>query len=234
MKAIPFLSRLEVLDKRGLFWKSGVLGVSVIAVGMLSSALFYRGRMGESFNPLNHFVSELGEVGVAPLAPAFNVGLIVGGLCMVLSVFGLALRVRGLWGIFLALVGLFCGLSGALVGVFPMTNLTPHFFWAMNFFNSGLALTVIFSLAVVFGNHGLPKWLALPSLLPVASFGTFLFFPQPFPEGSDSLEAATAFLSTSRPPVLGLAVFEWLAVLSIMLWALMIALTLRSKRGQAG
>ena len=45
------------------------------------TALAYTGSKGQPYSPLNHWVSELGEVGVSELASVFNVGLIIGGLC---------------------------------------------------------------------------------------------------------------------------------------------------------
>jgi hypothetical membrane protein len=228
------LTDIDKLEQRGLFWISGLTGVGLIALGMLISAFAYTGRLGEAFNPLNHFVSELGEIGVSPLAVAFNSGLLLGGLCMVVSVFGLAWRIGGRWGILIGLAGLACGISGALVGAFPMNNILPHVFWAMNFFNFGLGVMILFSLAVLYGRRGLPKWLALPGLLPILAFASFVFFPQPFSQGEDPLAAATAYLATSRPPVWGMAIFEWLAVLSIMVWAVIIAVALRPRKSQAG
>ncbi len=53
----------------------GIGGVSIILLGALISALAYEGRNGQAYRFLNHFVSELGEVGVARLAWAFNGGL---------------------------------------------------------------------------------------------------------------------------------------------------------------
>lgn len=232
MQRAEMLSYLESLDRRGYFWKTGVLGVTWIALGMLVSAIFYRGRLGEPFNPLNHFVSELGEVGVAPLAAAFNAGLILGGLCMAFAVIGLALQVGGRWGLSLGGVGIWCGLSGMLVGIFPMNNLLPHIFWSMSFFNTGLLVVVIFSLAAFFGQRRLPRWLVLPALLPIAALISFTFLPQSLQHTGNPLASATAAVITSRPALLSMAVFEWLAILSIMLWALILALVLRPRRGK--
>ena len=69
------------LDVRKITSRAGLIGSGAIALGSLLTALAYHGRAGEAYSVLNHFVSELGEVGVAPLAWAFNTGLFLGGAC---------------------------------------------------------------------------------------------------------------------------------------------------------
>ncbi len=134
-----FKDLLADIDRRGLVWNCGMAGSAVIALAGLVAALAYRGRLGEAYSPLNHFVSELGELGVSPLAGVFNAGLLIGGLCMVIFLVGLGRRIGGWPGLLFGVLGLACGVSGTLVGAFPMNNLPPHIFWAMNFFNLGLA-----------------------------------------------------------------------------------------------
>ena len=66
---------------------AGLVGVTAISLGSIATAIAYSGKQGEAFNPLNHWVSELGELGVSELASVFNLSLIVGGVCFV--IFGL-------------------------------------------------------------------------------------------------------------------------------------------------
>ena len=54
------------------------------------------GTQHEPFSPLNHWISELGEVGVSRLAAVFNVGLVVGGICYALFMLAFAATRRGL------------------------------------------------------------------------------------------------------------------------------------------
>ena len=56
----------------------GILGTGIIILGIIVSALRYKGSQGEHFSILNHFISELGEVGVSPAGLFFNLGLILG------------------------------------------------------------------------------------------------------------------------------------------------------------
>ncbi len=218
-------------DRRGLLWKCGVAGSGIIALASLITALFYDGRLGEAYSPLNHFVSELGEVGVSQLAWVFNAGLLVGGLCLVVFLAGVGARIGGWPGLLFAALGLACGISGTLVGAFPMNNLPPHIFWATNFFDLGLLSMLVFSLIVLFTHRGLPKALAIPGLLAAAAFAAFVYWPQPSAAqgsgGGDALSAVNAILGAPRPTVWTLAVFEWLAVGSVLVWALILALAVR-------
>ncbi|HOQ99693.1 MAG TPA: hypothetical protein PLJ35_12810 [Anaerolineae bacterium] len=47
----------------------GMAGSAVIALGMAVAMVPYRGRSGEAFSILNHFISELGQPGVAAKGP---------------------------------------------------------------------------------------------------------------------------------------------------------------------
>ena len=99
---------------------AGLIGSSVIAIGSVVTALAYTGSKGQSYSPLNHFVSELGQLSVSRLAVVFNTSLIVGGVCFVVFILGLAAAGQGWLRYVYGLVGVIAGIFGALVGVFPM------------------------------------------------------------------------------------------------------------------
>ncbi len=44
---------------------AGMAGVLTVLLGSLVAVFFYRGKDGERYSPLNHFISELGEEGVS-------------------------------------------------------------------------------------------------------------------------------------------------------------------------
>ena len=214
--------------------KSGAAGAGIILAGSLLAALFYRGRLGEAYNPLNHFVSELGEVGISSAAWAFNGGLLIGGVLLVIFLAGLGRRIGGWLGALFGAVGLACGICGTAVGAVPMNNLLPHIFWARSFFNLGLGTMLFFSLIALLGRPGLPRRLAIPGIAATAAFGAFLAIPQPTASaGGDILAAVTAMLNAPRPAVWAPAIFEWLAVLAVLGWALSVALTLSGLRSGA-
>lgn len=224
-------------------YRSGFAGASFIFLGILVSALFYIGRTGERYSFCNHFVSELGEVGVSELAAAFNGGLVVGATLLTFFMLGIAWLMKNWLGWLCGLSGLITGLSGMLVGVFPMSNLLPHIKVAMTFFNNGQITMLLFSLAVLFNRRPwFCKQLAIPGLITFSFFVLFLNMPMSF-GGSPDIETATINLNdietamrsqlTDRPRVIPLAVFEWLIIGGLMAWILITSLHLwRYQRSQ--
>ena len=102
---------------------TGLLGlVSIVSVlgGSLVAAIPYSGWAGESYSPLNHFISELGEVGRSQLSVAFNWGVVLGGVGLGLFVILLSGHVTGRYRPALAAAGIVTTTSGTLVGIFPM------------------------------------------------------------------------------------------------------------------
>jgi hypothetical membrane protein len=211
-------------------WIAGLAGVGLDCLGMLISAAAYHGRMGEPYNPFNHFVSELGELNVAPMAVAFNAGLLIGGLCMAIFLIGLGRRIGGWAGALFAVGGAACGISGALVGLYPMNYLGAHITWAMRFFNLGLLMMAVFSVLALAKIGGLSRWLAMPGGLSALAFAMFLYLPKMQPGSSTSPDvnplAMINALSQSRPAVWTMAILEWAAVLSVLAWALWVALAM--------
>ena len=84
-----------------LTWLSGFLALTVLVAGALTTAIPYRGKEGESYSVLNHFISELGEVGVSAFALLFNTSLILGGLALAVFMLGLSYFYSGLVAIML-------------------------------------------------------------------------------------------------------------------------------------
>ncbi len=98
---------------------TGLLGSSIIALGSVVTALAYTGSDGQPYSPLNHFVSELGEIGVSELAMVFNIALRIGGACFVVFMFGLAVTRPGALRYLYGLTGVIAGIGGAFVGRVP-------------------------------------------------------------------------------------------------------------------
>lgn len=116
----------------------GLFASAIIFIASTFTAFNYKGREGESYSHLNHFVSELGEVGVAAYARVFNTSLIFSGLILVVFLGGLGYFINDFLGCVAAAVGVFTGFSCALVGAIPMNNLKRHIPVALSFFNGGL------------------------------------------------------------------------------------------------
>jgi len=118
----------------------GILGTLIIVLGIATSALRYQGKQGEHFSLLNHFISELGEVGVSRSAGLFNLGMILGGLILVPYMIGLGFRFASLTGWLGSAAGVVATLAVAAVGIFPVNNLPAHVRAAMTYFRSGLIM----------------------------------------------------------------------------------------------
>jgi hypothetical membrane protein len=205
---------------------SGLIGPLVIALGSLISALGYTSVEGQAYHPINHFVSELGEMGVSNLAVIFNGSLILGGILNAYFMIYLAWKIPG-WARYpLAFLGLAASICGFFVGVFPMNKLDQHIFFALGFFNLGLIVSLIYSIIFLIGrNLPFPRWLSIPGFITTASFFAFNNFPSQFEEGVDFHEGMAGLLS-NRPDFIPLALMEWVVVLGIITWFLMLGLYL--------
>ena len=161
-------------------------------------------------------------------------GLLIGGVMLVVFLVALGRRIGGWLGALFGAVGLACGVCGTAVGAVPMNDLLPHIFWARSFFNLGLGTMLLFSLIALLGRPGLPRRLALPGAVASLAFAAFLAIPQPTASaGGDILGAVMAMLNSPRPTIWAPAILEWLAVLSVLGWALSVALSLSGLRSGA-
>jgi hypothetical protein len=197
---------------------SGLFGSIFILASFFIVGLFYTGRMGEGFSLANHFVSELGEVGVSELASLFNIALIVGGIAILFGFIALALHLQGWFRYLVLVLGFITGVSGTLVGVFPMNQLETHISVALTFFNTGWMVTGAFSLYVLFAKQDkFPKWLAIPGIVAALAFIAFSLYRDDYIGGTAGLEE---LLGASRPAFWGLAALEWVVVLAVNIWIL--------------
>lgn len=213
---------------------SGLIGPILIALGSLITALGYTGVEGQAYHPLNHFVSELGEVGVSDLAPVFNISLIAGGILNSLFMVYLAQGIRSWYRWPLAALGLAAAICGGLVGVFPMNALETHILVALGFFNLGQVVALAYSLVFLFGKkHVYSRWLAIPGLVNTAAFFGFNNFPSQFEEGVDFHQGMEGLLS-NRPDFIPLALMEWVVVLGILIWFSLLAIYLIREQQKLG
>ena len=213
---------------------SGVLGPLTIAVGMLVSGLTYVGVEGQAYNPLNHFVSELGEVGVSDWAIAFNLGLVIGGIFNTIFMVYLASQIRHWVRYPLGMVGVVATVCGGLVGIFPMNNLGPHILVALTFFDLGMVMAFLYSVVFLFKNiHPFPRWMAVPGFINALSFALFNNFPPAFEAELDFQDGMAGMLQ-NRPDLIPLALLEWVVVLGILIWVLILGIYLVRSRLATG
>jgi hypothetical membrane protein len=196
---------------------AGFVGSAFFVVASVVAAVFYAGTQHEAFSPLNHWVSELGELGVSRLALVFNVGLFVGGLALAVffAALGLLRRTRLAW--LYVTVGVIAGISGALVGVFPMNNRGIHIVMALGFFVLGWVAVGLASLDIWRRPEPrFSRWLPALGAVTVAVFLLFLSVYIPY------LYTGTG---DDRPAVSVATVLEWLVLIGIMGWVLVASVT---------
>jgi hypothetical membrane protein len=190
----------------------GFVGSGLFMVASLVAAVAYSGTIGEAFSPLNHWVSELGEMGVSSLALVFNSGLFIGGLALALffAALGLLRRTRLAWTYLL--VGVIAGVSGAFVGVFPMNNRGIHIVFALGFFVLGWVAVGLASFDIWRRPEPrFSRWLPALGAITVAVFLMFLSVYIPY------LYTGTG---SDRPDVSVATVLEWLVLVGIIGWVL--------------
>lgn len=202
----------------------GLAGTSVIILAVIYSALRYCGRQGERYSPLNHFISELGEVGVSQAAWAFNMGLTAGGMLLVPFMVGMGMAFQSLWGWLGTAAGVVAALGAATVGLYPMNNLEAHGRAAMTYFRAGLVMVIFYALAIFTQRTPvLPPAANLLSLAAGLSYSSFLLLlrrPRPRkaerPAEEDPLNPLAVI--PDRPRVWLLPLVEWLVFASTVLW----------------
>ena len=204
----------------------GLVGSGLAILGAAIAGAAYRGSQGERFSPLNHYVSELGEVGVSRLAWVFNLSLIFAGLCLILACTSLGFMLPGALAKIGMAVGIICSISLSLVGVFPMNKENYHGAAAMTFFRAGLLMVVFFSLAIALQSNVeliLPRvyWLAgLPATLSFSGFLVLISIKTNLDEPPLRLD------EVKRPKVWLLVIIEWLIFVTIVAWFLVIVVGL--------
>lgn len=210
----------------------GIVAFAAIAIGSGWAAASYAGSAGEPYSPLNHWISELGQLGVSTQAAVFNAGLLIGGIAFVVFVAGLARtstsRLRWAFGP----VGAVAGIGGFFVGVFPMNEPDQHVLAASTFFNLGWIFVALASIAFVrHRERRHPAWLAAVGAVSVVAFIAFLVSLRT-DEFSRQRMASTAPI-TDRPDVWIAPILEWATLLSIMAWVLLASIAWwRALRGE--
>jgi hypothetical membrane protein len=206
----------------------GLASVAIILAGMLIAAVPYRGYSGEGYSPLTHIISELGEINVSALAWAFNLGLVVGGAGLATFLLLLSDRVTGRHRPALIAAGLAAGISGTLVGVFPMDYHSVHRIVAFAFFLTGWLVAGIFSLWLVAAPRpGFRRWLILPGAIVATIFISFIAVYSAYRPADPDAHII------DRPEFWAVTTLEWASLLSLLGWFACVALVLLRERDAA-
>lgn len=203
---------------------AGLVGSTVLAAASIVTAVAYRGSAGESYSPLNHWVSELGQIGVSSLSTVFNTGLVVGGVLFAFFMLGLAGSARGRLRHVYGAVGLLAGIAGAGVGIFPMNHIGVHALVALAFFNLGWIAVGLASIDFVRNpDVRFPRWLAVLGAATVVAFIAFLVSLKT--EGL--LDDAGLSAPAVRRAFWIVPTLEWATIVGIVAWVFLTAWTWR-------
>jgi hypothetical membrane protein len=205
----------------------GITGSLLVMLASLAAALVYRGKKGEHYSPLNHFISELGELGVSRLAWLFNAGLITGGAVLLPGCVGLGLLIPGVWSKLALVAGCVTAVSMILVGVFPMNNLKPHTLVAMTYFRAGLVMVILFTLAIALQPEGqavVPHVVNWAGMLAILAYGSFLSIMRTSARRGDDI--LNPLQGSARPRFWLLPAMEWAIFFTTVLWFLVVGVVL--------
>ena len=199
----------------------GFIGCGILLAFVLSSRIGYVGTAGESYSFLNHYISELGQVGVSHLAPLFNTGLILGGFVSAVFMVGLGMYIKNTAARIAIGFGIFASISCSLVGFFPMNNLHTHTIVAECFFFGGMITAVIFSVAIARQKEAkISKLLSIAGVVVAGVFIAFLvdaFILSPG-TGHEALG-----VGSTRPDIWWRTILEWSTFFAIIGWILLIS-----------
>lgn len=208
----------------------GWAGSLVILLGCLVTALPYRGRVAERYSILNHFISELGEIGVSKLAMVFNIGMVIGGALFLPFIAGLGLVLGTVWAYIGMAAGLLAAVSSILVGVFSMDRLDPHRKAAMTFFRSGLVTVLFFTIAVFVqpaDQRVIPLAVNIFGVLAIASYSAFLVIvSQKIDKKGQENYLLDPTEKKVRPHFWRTPFLEWMLFFATIAWFLCVSLIL--------
>jgi hypothetical membrane protein len=210
---LGFAGRVRRLIDEQRFPLWGIAGSTIGLLFILGSQIPYTGREGEPFSMFNHFVSELGEIGVSEFAFLFNVGMILAGIFFVPFMIGLGLYLDNIISKIAGAVGVFSAGSISLVGIYPMNYLEAHTLWAMSFFLSGMVMVVLWTISILIQKMAkIPKVFSIGGIINFVIFFLFLYGPW---------ESITDL--TTRPDIWMVPTLEWGIYFAIIGYLLVMA-----------
>jgi hypothetical protein len=195
----------------------GIIGSIIGLVFILTPQLFYVGTYGEPFSMFNHYVSELGELGVSQLAMMFNLGMMLAGIFFVPFMIGLGLYLNNIIGKLAGLVGVFSACAIYMVGIFPMNFRAEHGLAAISFFLSGLVMTLLWAFGILAQKEvRVPKIFSLGGFINTIIFALFLYGPW---EGITDLAIRPAFnMVVTLEWAIYFAIVIYMCILAIYVW----------------
>lgn len=215
-------------------WRERVVYGAGVAAPMVTLGGAYIASLGRAtpYSILNQDISNLGTA-ASVWSPAFNLGMILGAVLLTIFTVGTSLLVGSRIGYGVAAAAVMANVGMALVGMYPANPATghQHLMAAAVAFVGILCLSASFTVFVhIVEQSLLPRWLAWPALLNVVC--TISFFAVLGAEASGLVHRKSLSLGKLFWP----SALEWSVLLSILLWAFLVAVALRTslKQQRAG
>jgi len=165
----------------------GLVGFSVLLLFITICQILY-----PNFNFTKIFISQLGDFAFTSNSLFFNVAILLGGISLSLFSVGFGITLRHLLGKFGLISGLFSGITGALVGVFPMELGLIHGVVAYCFFGSSIVTILLFTLSSFQQRRKIPKGEII--VLTIAQIGCAIYY---FASNLPLFEWGTYYLVTA-------------------------------------
>lgn len=196
---------------------SSGLGIIFISLGCILSMYSFCGPTKEMYSVLNHFISELGVADFSTHAVYFNIGLMIGGTCLLIMFNYLSSLFETKIKYLLHISGSLCSVFCILVGVFPADQLQKHIAVSLPFFNLALLSSLLFVVvSIIDKGKKIPLKIGYCGLLPLFALSAFLL---------DRITERNKFqMSQMREALLhreffwSLPFLEWLVFFSILIW----------------
>lgn len=212
---------IYVKNKFPLF---GITGSLFILIAIVVTQFAFKNLEGGKYSMGNHFISELGWVGVSKHALIFNINLIIAGILFIVFIYGLTLQFNGIWGKLTTVFGLTSSLGCTLVGIYPLqTGVIPiklHLLAAMFFFTNALLAILTSTFMVLSQKHKIVSKLScILNLLILSLFASLLTV-----DFNNDVLRYIDFKNMkiiNRPPQWNVPIIEWTIVLSIITYILL-------------
>ena len=190
----------------------GILGVIIIMFGIIISSYNYIGSANQSYNILNHFVSELGQYEYSKRADLFNICLILGTPFLITYYLKITPNSSKRFKIIFKVIIITIGISAITVGIFTMDNIVIHLAAALIFFYLCFFASLLFILYALFITKSkIPQYFIFSGvLISVTTFSNIIQFHQ--------LDLNMLTILKNRPDTLFICIFEWLSIGSMLLF----------------
>ncbi len=221
-------------------WIAGFVGAAMVIIATLVAAFSYNTRtdkpLNRDYSPLTHLVSTLGHR-TTPQHTLFNVLMILSAVCFATLVFGIAREVGDdVIKAILTTIAIPSGIAGALVGFFPSgkpSDDSPvHLIFAIFFFMLSAFIVGVFSGYTLFATApNFPPELGWVGVLPVlACAGNLIVGVVMIIVGDTGWSIPDLSASTTNPPrIMALPTLEWLYIITLNIWVVVMAIHLLSR-----